>query len=127
MKLGIEKGSLRAALTPYLEDEMRRFNRYFPIWDLIPSGRLKESKADRIRWGLEGRLEKGRLYLNETEDVSSFWQRKLVDQANDFPSPLSHDDLLDSLAYIDQLAVVTYGWDTGVQDNWEVQDIVSGF
>lgn len=127
MKLGIEKGSLRAALTPYLEDEMRRFNRFFPVWDLIPSGQKKESKADRIRWGLEGRLEKGRLFLNDKEDVHNFWQRKLIEQANDFPSPLSHDDLLDSLAYVDQLAIVSYGYETGPEDTWYPDDQVSGF
>lgn len=127
MKLGIEKGALRMALTPYLEDEMRRFNRYFPVWDLTASGQKKESKADRIRWGLEGRLEKGRLFLNDKEDVHNFWQRKLIEQGNDFPSPLSHDDLLDSLAYIDQLAIVDYGNYDSVVDTWYQQDEVSGF
>lgn len=108
MKLGIEKGALRAAMTPYLEDEQRRLNRYFPVWDLIPSGKNKGSKEDRIRWGLEGRLEKHRLYLNEIEDPRNLWQRALIEQGNDFPSPLAHDDLLDALAYVDQLADVDY-------------------
>lgn len=109
MKLGIEKGALRAAMTPYLEDEQRRLNRYFPVWDLTPSGKNKGSKEDRIRWGLEGRLEKHRVYLNEHENPANLWQRALIEQGNDFPSPLAHDDLLDALAYTDQLADVDYG------------------
>lgn len=117
MKLGIEKGALRAAMTPYLEDEMRRLNRYFPVWDLMASGKNKGSKEDRIRWGLEGRLEKGRLYLNEAENPANLWQRSLIEQGNDFPSPLSHDDLLDALAYTDQLADVDYGGYTSIQSD----------
>lgn len=137
MKLGIEKGALRQAMTPYLEDEQRRLNRYFPVWDLAPSGRNKGSKEDRIKWSLEGRLEKGRIYLNEQEFTGNLWQRDLISQANDFPSPLSHDDLLDALAYIDQLADVDYGGYTdmpttllgGNVDPWdgiEVMNIYAG-
>lgn len=109
MKLGIEKGALRSAMSEYLEDEQRRLNRYFPVWDLIAAGRNNGSKEDRIRWGLEGRLEKHRLWLNEEEVPGNLWQRALIEQGNDFPSPLAHDDLLDALAYVDQLADVDYG------------------
>lgn len=138
MKLGIEKGSLRNAMMPYLEDEMRRLNRYFPVWDLEPNGKNKGSKEDRIKWSLEGRLEKGRVYLNEQEFTGNLWQRTLISQANDFPSPLSHDDLLDALAYIDQLADVDYGGYTDLTtsmlggrsdsylDGIEVLDIYAG-
>lgn len=127
LKLGIEKGSLRNAIMPYLEDEMRRFNRYFPVWDLEPGARKDGGKADRIRWGLEGRLEKGRIFLNKEENAANLWQRKLIEQGNDFPSPLSHDDLLDALAYVDQLADVSYHYDLGVEDNWAPLDVYSGF
>ena len=109
MKLGIEKGALRNAMMPYLEDEMRRLNRYFPVWDLEASGKNKGSKEDRIRWGLEGRLEKHRVFLNNKENPANLWQRYLIEQGNDFPSPLAHDDLIDALAYVDQLADVDYG------------------
>lgn len=117
MKLGIEKGALRQAMTPYLEDEQRRLNRYFPVWDLIAAGKNKGSKEDRLRWGLEGRLEKHRLFLNEAEHASNLWQRALIEQGNDFPSPLAHDDLLDALAYTDQLADVDYGGYTDMPSN----------
>jgi len=124
IKLGIEKGALKNAVMPYLEDQQRKFGRFFPVWDLSPGGRKVGSKQDRIRWALEGRLEKGLLFLNEDEHVSSLWQRKLIEQASDFPSPLSHDDLIDALAYTDQLADVVYYMPE--QDEWTPLDSVSG-
>lgn len=122
IKLGVERGVLKNAVSPYLEDEMKRLGRYFLVWDLEHGGRQKE---DRIRWALQGRLEKGRLTLSDDENAW-LWTRKLIEQANDFPSPISHDDMLDSLAYIDQLADVVY-YGEGVQDNYEPLDLVSGF
>lgn len=125
VKLGIEKGALKNAVGPYLEDEMKRFNRYFLIHELTHGGSHKE---DRIRWSLQGRLEKGRLLLNSEESNNPDavqWQRKLIEQANDFPSPLAHDDMLDSLAYIDQLADTVYG-DVGEIDTFEPFDLISG-
>lgn len=128
VKLGIEKGIAKNAVMPYLEDEMKRLNRYFTVWDLSHGGNHKE---DRIRWALQGRLEKGRLLLNSEEnydDNGSVWQRKIIEQGNDFPSSLSHDDMLDALAYIDQLAdVVYYEGGVGVSEDWQPLDSVSGF
>lgn len=126
VKLGIEKGTLKNAVGPYLEDEMKRFNRYFLVWDLTPGGRNSGGKEDRIRWALQGRLSKGRIHLNVegSEDLGS-WQRKLIEQASDFPSPLSHDDLIDALAYIDQLADVAYYGEMAVE-NWQPLDLISG-
>lgn len=127
VKLGIEKGALKNAVGPYLEDEMKRLNRYFMVWDLAHGGTKKE---DRIRWALQGRLEKGRLTLNSEEEYDEngkIWQRKLVEQSNDFPSPLAHDDMIDALAYIDQLADVVYlEGGVGTDDTWEPMDLVSG-
>lgn len=121
IKLGIEKGALKNAVGPYMEDEMKRLNRYFLVYDLTSGGKQKE---DRIRWALQGRLEKGRLVLNQED--STGWQRRLIEQGNDFPSPISHDDLLDALAYIDQLADVVY-YQVGHVDDWEPLDITAGF
>lgn len=127
IKLGIEKGALKNAVEPYLDDEMKRFNKYFLVWPLEPGGRKSGGKEDRIRWALQGRLEKGRIFLNkEGADSAGSWQRKLIEQASDFPSPLSHDDLIDSLAYIDQLADVVY-YETSSVDTWEPLDLISGF
>lgn len=126
MKLGIEKGSLRNAVMPYLEDLQGQYNRFFPVWDLESTSKKAGGKEDRIRWGLEGRLEKGRLWLNDKEDAANLWQRKLIDQGNDFPNPLSHDDLLDALSYVDQLADVAYNYDMGALDTIEVFDSLMG-
>jgi hypothetical protein len=126
VKLGIEKGALKNAVGPYLEDEMKRLSRFFLVYDLSHGGQHKE---DRIRWALQGRLEKGRLLLNSEESTARWsvgWQRKLIEQANDFPSPIAHDDLIDSLAYIDQLADTCYG-ELGEQDTLEVFDLQVGF
>lgn len=128
VKLGIEKGMAKNAVSPYLDDEMKRYGRYFTVWELFHGGK---NKADRIKWALQGRLEKGRLVLNEDEDsgVTPGWQRRLIEQGNDFPSPLTHDDLLDSTAYIDQLAdVVFYNAEEQDERNtWEPLDYMTGF
>jgi hypothetical protein len=99
--LGIEKGALKNAVMPYLEDEMKRLNIFFLPHELTHGN---EQKADRIRWALQGRAEKGRITLKEDGD----WVRQFLDQAADFPNPLSHDDLIDAVAYIDQLASTVY-------------------
>lgn len=123
IKLGIEKGALKNAIEPYLEDEMKRFNRYFTPWDLTHGGTKKE---DRIRWALQGRLEKGRIVLNDDVAEVGSWQRKLIEQGCDFPSPLSHDDMLDALSYIDQLADIVY-YEQAEIDTWEPLDLTAGF
>ena len=98
--VGIEKGSLMNAIMPYLEDEMRRLNVYPNIVPVTHGG---QKKTERITWALQGRFEKGRITLYE--DV---WNRKFVEQLLDFPNPMAHDDLIDALAYIDQVAKTNY-------------------
>lgn len=103
-QIGIEKGALANAVAPYLTDYMRQYGRYLHV---IPLTHGNKRKADRIAWALQGRAEKGRIVLNP----SGPWATKLVEQALDFPDPRPsvHDDLLDALAYVDQLAVGDYG------------------
>jgi hypothetical protein len=105
VSIGIEKGALKNAVEPYLVDEMKRLNIYFIASELTHGN---QQKADRIRWALQGRAEKGRITLNKDGE----WVRRFLDQAADFPNPLSHDDLIDAVAYIDQLANTIY-FDTG--------------
>lgn len=102
--VGIEKGSLYNAIDPYLKDEMRRLN-VWPVIEPVTHGGKK--KVDRIAWALKGRFEKGRITLKEGEP----WNRALVDQLLDFPNPMAHDDLIDALAYIDQVATTNYNID----------------
>ena len=118
--VGIERGALKNALMPYLTDNMKRLN-VFPYITELTHGNQK--KYDRIVWALQGRMEQGRLSFQEGEYLN-----KLFEQLLDFPNPLSHDDMIDSLAYIDQIAQARYdmGEDIG-QSSWEPMDTTSGF
>jgi len=49
-----------------------------------------------------------------------------LDQLFQFPNVLVHDDMIDALAYIDQLANVSYHYDYE-QDDFEILDTVSGY
>ena len=117
LSVGIERGSLKNAVLPYLSDLMRKNNVYSHIIDLTHGNR---KKADRIIWSLQGRFEHGRIILNQDEDWDDF-----VDQLLMFPAQGVHDDLPDALSYIDQLAVTSYFEDEN--DDWEPVDIIAGF
>ena len=51
----------------------------------------------------------------------------MIDQLAQFPNSKTHDDLVDALAYIAQLAVVSYGSDYDLDDGaggeWDGEDI----
>jgi phage terminase large subunit-like protein len=117
ISVGIEKGSLKNAVLPYLSDLMRKNNVYSHIVDLTHGNR---KKTDRIIWSLQGRFEHGRIILNQDEDWDWF-----IDQLLLFPSIGVHDDGVDSFSYIDQLAVTSYFVDNE-EDEWEPIDIISG-
>jgi phage terminase large subunit-like protein len=118
MSVGIERGSLKNAVLPYLSDLMRKNNVYSHIIDLTHGNR---KKADRIVWSLQGRFEHGRIVLNHEED----WT-ELLDQLLMFPAVGVHDDLPDALSYIDQLAVTSY-FEDDQSDDWEPIDIIAGY
>ena len=44
-----------------------------------------------------------------------------------FHSPLTHDDLVDSLSYCDQLATIPYGIHEFIEDELEILDITAGY
>ena len=115
MKVGIEGGALKNAMGPYLQDMQRQLGIYVNIEALTHGG---QKKAERIRWALEGRFEKGRMHFEPGSYLGV-----LQDEAMNFPNPLEHDDLLDALAYIDQLADSIY-IDPGmaVQDYWNPEE-----
>jgi len=118
MSVGIERGSLKNAVLPYLSDLMRKNNVYSHIIDLTHGNR---KKADRIVWSLQGRFEHGRIVLNQDEDWTEF-----LDQLLMFPAVGVHDDLPDALSYIDQLAVTSY-FEDDQSDDWEPIDIIAGY
>lgn len=117
--VGIEAGALKNAIMPYLEDEMRIKGRWVNITDVTHGGKRK---IDRITWSLQGRLEHGKIKFRKAE-----WNEHFISQMMDFPSPLSHDDLLDSLAYIDQVSVADFAGSIELDEEWEPMDAVAGY
>lgn len=116
--VGIEAGALKNAIMPYLEDLMRERGRWINITDVTHGGKKKQ---DRIVWALQGRFEHGKIKFRRGD-----WNHDFVSQMMDFPSPLSHDDLLDSLAYIDQVSVADFAQSIDL-DEWEPLDAVAGY
>jgi phage terminase large subunit-like protein len=116
--VGIERGALKNAVLPYLNDLMRKNNIYAHIQDLTHGNK---KKTDRVIWALQGRMEHGRVTFNEDED----WD-ELKDQLMMFPTNGVHDDLVDALSYIDQLAVVSYQQDYE-EDEYIILDKIAGY
>jgi hypothetical protein len=117
--VGVEKGIAQQAVMGPLSDLMRRTARVFRI-ELLSHGNQK--KQDRILWALQGRLEHKRIRFKHGS-----WNTALVDEASAFPSQLVHDDLLDALSYVDQMAVVPYMANLDVEDEYEPYDAVAGY
>jgi len=119
ISVGIEKGIAQQAIMSPLTDLMRQKARYFRV-DLLSHGNQK--KTDRIVWALQGRMENKRITL-EVGD----WNATFMDQLFQFPSKLTHDDLIDSLSYIDQLAEFAYPSAFDEIEEWEPIDILTGY
>tara|TARA_R110000751_G_scaffold49686_16_gene110505 strand:+ start:2767 stop:4041 length:1275 start_codon:yes stop_codon:yes gene_type:complete len=119
ISVGIEKGALKNAIHPYLNDLMKRKQRFFRVEELTHGNK---AKIDRIVWGLQGRFEHGAITLNKGE-----WNIQFLDQLFQFPNPLVHDDLIDSLAYIDQMASIAYSIDHIELEEFEVMDTIIGY
>ena len=118
IRVGIEKGIARQAVMSPLTDLMKRNQRFFTVEELTHGNK---KKTDRVMWALQGRFENGYITLNKGE-----WNSRFLDQLFQFPDPLTHDDLVDSLAYTDQLAKVAYHYDFEIEDE-EILDIVAGY
>lgn len=119
ISVGIEKGISRQAVMTPLMDMMKRHSLFFHIRELTHGN---VNKTNRIVNALQGRLEHGRVTLSTGD-----WNMKFVDELMQFPSPLTHDDLVDALAYIDQLAEVAYGAAELDLDDFEELDAVAGY
>ena len=79
-------------------------------------------KIDRVIWGLQGRFEQGVITLGVGD-----WNAEFLDELFQFPNPLVHDDLIDSLAYIDQLAIVAYSFDFEDDNEFTFIDPIAGY
>ena len=118
--VGIEKGIAQQAIMSPLTELMKRRGRFFRV-DLLSHGNQK--KTDRIVWALQGLMENGRICLNTGD-----WNAVFLDQLFQFPSKLTHDDLVDALSYIEQLAIIPYtsGID-GYAVEWSPEDLIAGY
>lgn len=116
--VGIERGALKNAVLPYLSDLMRKNNRYFRVEDVTHGNK---AKTDRITWALQGRMEHGKIVFNKAD-----WNAELSDQMLNFPNPQVHDDLLDALAYIDQIQVAEYIADYE-EDDYRPLDLITAY
>lgn len=105
--VGIERGMAKNAVcgedgeSGYLGELMHKYG-FFTVKGLTHGNQKKE---DRIKWALQGRAEKGQITLEPDDRLpeEEKWIGKFLSQVVDFPNPLAKDDLLDAVAYIDQL------------------------
>jgi predicted phage terminase large subunit-like protein len=117
--VGIERGIAKQAVMSPLMDLQKKHHQFFRVEELTHGNK---KKTDRVMWALQGRFENGVITLNKGE-----WNVRFLDQLFQFPDLLTHDDLIDSLAYIDQLANVPYGISDFEYDEPEILDIVAGY
>ena len=118
ISVGIERGIAKQAVMSPLMDLMKRYGQFFRVEELTHGNK---KKTDRVMWALQGRFENGFVTLSKGE-----WNARFLDQLFQFPDALTHDDLVDALAYIDQLAKVAYSYDFEIDDH-EILDVVAGY
>ncbi len=118
ISVGIEKGIARQAVMSPLTDLMKKYQNFFRVEELTHGNK---KKTDRVMWALQGRFENGICNLNKGE-----WNIQFMDEIFQFPDALTHDDMVDALAYVDQLAKVSYSYDFEI-DEFDVIDSVAGY
>lgn len=119
ISVGIERGISKQAVMSPLLDLQKRYNRYFRVEELTHGN---QKKQDRIVWALQGRFENGLVKIKKGD-----WNMQFLDELFQFPNHLVHDDTIDSLAYIDQLQQVSYGYGDFEEDTYEILDEHSGY
>ena len=119
ISVGIERGIAKQAVMSPLTDMMKRNSFFFRVEELTHGN---QKKVDRIMWALQGRFEHGLITVKKAD-----WNTKFLDELFQFPNALTHDDMVDSLAYIDQLAKVVYSGNFDQYDEFEALDSVAGY
>jgi len=119
ISVGIERGIAKQAVMSPLMDMMKRRSFYFRVEELTHGN---QNKTNRIMWALQGRFEHGLITIGKGE-----WNAQFLDELFQFPDSLTHDDLIDALSYIDQLAKVAYIGNFEETDDLEILDLVSGY
>ena len=124
LMIGIERGTTFNAVMPYLSDLMRKNNIFSHIHQLSHGNK---DKIERIVWALQGMFEHGRIIINsDGKDEPKSWQREFVDQLLMFPTKGVHDDMVDSVADISQMAITTYADPDDEEDEYEPMDLLTG-
>jgi phage terminase large subunit-like protein len=72
-------------------------------------------------WSLQGNFEHGRIILNKEQKWDEF-----IDQYLMFPSTQTHDDLLDSLSYVGQLAK-NVSIEDFEEEDWQPMDTIAAY
>lgn len=119
ISVGIERGIAKQAVMSPLMDMMKRNNFFFRVEELTHGN---QKKTDRIMWALQGRFEHGLITVKQAP-----WNSQFLDELFQFPDPLTHDDLVDALSYIDQLAKIAYTGGITEFDDYEIYDSVAGY
>ena len=117
--LGLEKGILKQAVMEPLMEMMRERSYFFTVTELSHGN---QKKVDRVVWALEPRFEKKKIALNPGD-----WNIQFLDELFQFPSPLTHDDMPDALAYIDQLVKTNIISPDEFIDYYEPLDEAAGY
>ena len=117
--IGIEKGSLMRALTPYLTEMMLKQGVY-PRIEEIRLG--NKSKVDRVVGALQGRFEHRQVELCDGE-----WVREFKDELLNFPTTGVHDDMVDSVSLIAHIANAAVYFEDDFDEDYEPLDIISGY
>jgi len=118
LSVGIERGIAKQAVMSPLMDLMKRYGQFFRVEELTHGNK---KKTDRVMWALQGRFENNFVTLKKGD-----WNARFLDQLFQFPDALTHDDLIDALAYIDQVAKVAYSYEFEIDDH-EVLDVIAGY
>jgi predicted phage terminase large subunit-like protein len=118
VSVGIERGIAKQAVMSPLMDLMKRYGQFFRVEELTHGNK---KKTDRVMWALQGRFENNFVTLKKGD-----WNARFLDQLFQFPDALTHDDLIDALAYIDQVAKVAYSYEFEIDDH-EVLDVIAGY
>jgi len=97
-KFGVEDGIEWLTLKPYVDDEVLRRRTYLPLEELKHGGRSKTESPTRIR-GLDPLYRTHKMFhLRDAEET-----KLLEDELFTFPSG-KHDDIIDALAYIQDIS-----------------------
>jgi len=116
--IGIERGSLKRAVMPYLSEMMLKKGIY-PRIEEVNQG--NKSKVDKVVGALQGRFEHKTITLREDE-----WNKDFIDELLNFPTTGVHDDMVDSLSLIAHIAVNSFELEIE-EDDFEPMDIISGY